>query len=54
MLTPDANPFDPDGVYRPNRPTSASDAKDPFLPAALHRASAAEFEADCQRLAAGG
>ena len=33
-LTPAANPFAPDGVYRPQRPTSASDPKDPFLPAA--------------------
>jgi hypothetical protein len=49
-LTPDANPFLPDGTFLPNRTTSSADPDDSFAPATLTDRNPAAFEATCQRI----
>ena len=49
-VRPTRNPFDPDGVYRPERPTSSDDPDDPFGATELHKGSVADFEAACREL----
>ena len=53
-LTATDNPFDPDGVYRPETPSSTADPDDSFLPIELQPRSLADFEGACRQLASGG
>lgn len=49
-LTASDNPFDPDGVYRRETPSSTADPDDSFLPVELTAASLADFERGCREL----
>ena len=51
-LRPHKNPFDPDGTFRPGRPINSAAPDDSFGPAELRKATPADFEAACRRLAA--
>lgn len=53
-VTPTRNPFDPDGVYRPDRTVSSNDPDDPLAPTELRKGSMADFEAACRQLGRAG
>ncbi len=49
-LTPDANPFLPDGRFVSTRALSSADPDDSFAPAVLTKGGSDEFEDICQRV----
>jgi hypothetical protein len=49
-LTPDANPFFPDGSFSPSRVLSSDDPDDSFAPIALTKGDPEALDAICQRI----